>query len=179
MGARRRRSRRPAQMQKQRVPTRYEQFANQVDFNALASGGDIMMDIVNNSSQIGNVVARFNKITVQTGVNETMADQRHILVAVVRQSEGDSAPSLDNRATIRDLRNEGKLLRGPWMFSTYDANGSKDGPFTNFLKTIVLKNLTVDENDDIVMCFTNLDAAFSSTTQTIRNFVKMFFRVVS
>ena len=68
MGARRRRSRRPAQMQKQRVPTRYEQFANTVDLNALASGADIMLDIVNNSSQTGSVVARFNKITVQTSM---------------------------------------------------------------------------------------------------------------
>lgn len=179
MGARRRRSRRPASMQKQRVPTRYEQFANTIDLNGFASGADIMLDIMNNSSQIGGVVARFNKITVQTAMESTMVTPNHMLVAVVRQSETDSAPSLDNRATVRDLRNEGKLLRGPWMFSTFNADAQVVGPFGMFLKTIVLKNLTVDENDDIVMCFTNLDGAFSATAQGIRNFVKMFFRVVS
>lgn len=180
MGARRpRRRRRPAQMQKQRVPTRYEQFVNQVDLNALGSGNDILLDIMNNSSQIGNVVAKFNKITVQTCYDQNMADNRQILVAVIRQGETESAPSLDNRATIRDLRNEGKLLRGPWMVNTYDQNANIAGPFMNFMKTIVLKNLVVDENDDIVLAITNLGANFAGSSQIIRNFTKMFFRVVS
>lgn len=174
----RRRSRRPAQMQKQRVPTKYEQFNNIVDFNALASGGDIMLDVLNNSSQLGNVVAKINKLTMQIAIHKDMADFRHVLTAIVRQAEGDAAPSLDNRATIRDLRNEGKLMRGPWMFSTFNGD-TISGPFEGFLKTIVLKNLVVDENDDIVMCFTNLDAVFSSSTQRIRNLVKVFYRVVS
>ena len=100
-------------------------------------------------------------------------------MAIVRQSEADSAPALDDRAVIRDLRNEGKLLRGPWMFNTFNADGATDSPFSTFLKTIVLKNLTIDENDDIVMCFTNLETAFSAGSQIVRNFVKMFFRVVS
>ncbi len=181
-GRRVRRTKRPAAVQRQRVPTKYEQFLNLVDLNGLASGADIGLDILNNSSQLGSNVVKVMKATIQTWFRFNMDDLREILVAVVRHDEADESFALDDRATVRDLRNEGKLLRGPWCLQTVSQATSSVpvvSPWGRFMKTIVLKNLVLDEDDDVSLMITNVDSNFAASNQEMRNFVKVFYRVVS
>lgn len=181
MAARGRRSRRPAAFQKQRSPSKYFQQVNSLDFNALGAGADASLTIVDNSSQIlpsGNQAVKFSKITIQVGLGSNFTDVRHLLTAVIRHKEGSTAEKLDTVTDVRNLRNENQLLRGPWMLQTFNADANRDTIFGSFMKTIVLKNIVLDEDDDLVMGFTVLDSAFSGTAQTMRNMVRGFYREV-
>ena len=178
----RRRTRRPAAFQKQRAPSKYFQQVNTLDLQSLASGGDASLTIVDNSGQIlptGNIAVKFNKITIQTSFDLDLGDSRDLLVAVIRHKEGTTPEKLDTVTDVRNLRNENQLLRGPWMIQTpaYDTSGVAT-PFDRFMKTIVLKNIVLDEDDDLVMGFTNLDSAFSANAERVRNMVRGFYREV-
>lgn len=181
-GRRRRRSRRPAAFQKQRVPSKYFQQVNTLDLNALASGGDAQLTIVDNSQQIlptGNIAVKFNKLTIQTEFDADLSDTRTLLAAVIRHKEGATAHKLDTVNDVRNLRNENQLLRGPWMLQTPPyVTGGAHAPFTRYMKTIVLKSVVLDEDDDLVLGITNLSAAFSANAERMRNMVRGFYTEV-
>ncbi len=163
------------------MPSKYFQNVNTLDFNSLAAGADVSLMIVDNSSQIlptGNTAVKFNKLTVQVSWDPGIdMDARQLLTAVIRHKEGTTAEKLDTVTDVRNLRNENQLLRGPWMLHTTN-NIANVTPFERFMKTIVLKNIVFDEDDDVVMGFTNLSSAFGATTQKVRNMVRGFYREV-
>ncbi len=165
-------------MQRQRVPTRYLQTELTISLNALAAGGDASDRIFDNSGDFGGEVVRINKLTMQTWM-EGMDDVRPLLVAVVRDTEDVANPSLDVEGTVRDLRNENKLLRGPWHRSTaLEASATSNNDLI-FTKTIVMKNIVLDQNDDLKLCVTNIGSVFGATPQNIHGLVKAYWRTVS
>lgn len=168
--------RRPAQTKMQRVPSRYDQWEDEVDFNALAGSGDISGQLIDRSGLIAGTPIRVIKSTTYWW-NQSMDDSRPLYVAVIRQTEGTAAPDLDNEATVRDLRENGQLIRGPWIIKTLPEARESDVR-AGFYKTLVLKNLNVGINDDVDLCFTNTGSAFAATAQTISWMTKIFWRQV-
>lgn len=172
----RRRSRRPAQTKMQRVVSRYDQWEDNVDLNALAEGGDISGQLLDRSTLIADTPIRLIKATMYWW-NQGMDDGRPLLVAIIRQAEGTAAPNLQDEAVVRDLRENGQILRGPWIIKTIpDARAGS--VFASSYKTVVLKNVNVGLNDDIDVCFTNVGPVFAATAQTIEWFTKVFWRTV-
>lgn len=121
---------------------------------------------------------RIYKCTTQFWM-QGMDDVRAMLMAVIRQTSGGAVPDIRSEQVVTDLRNENKLLRGPWVRVTCpDAAGVSPNSWI-FTKSVVLKNLTLDSNDDVEVVFTNLDAnAFAASSQKIQWLSRIFWRQI-
>lgn len=168
---------RPAAPRQQRVPTRYNLWEDSVDLNALAADGTLMGEIIDRTVLSANPI-RVTKCTTQIWMEE-MDNIRPILMAIVRQTQGGSIPDIRDKDVVIDLRNENKLLRGPWVRGTMNESQSQRWNDLVFTKTIVLKNLTLDANDDVEVIFLNLSGtAFAGTAQRIHWMSRIFWREV-
>ncbi len=167
---------------KQRQPGRGKHPLMRWDFTLLtqalsgASGGsDFASTIFDNSALAGNKYVKVGKLTLQQFY--LMADQDKLFyLAVYKAKEGAAAESLDDEAAIRDMRSEGRLIRGPWWAST-TTPGATSASAMMARKTIVLEDLLLDPNDDIVIGGT-VDTSLSGGVNTIRYYVRVFWRVV-
>ncbi len=161
----------------QKIASSYFAKDGQVTLTSLANGGDAMFAIVDNSADLGNSAVKFNKITVQW--QGGTVDQLEITCGVLRLDESEGSPQLDSFAIVKDFRNKGQMLRGPWMVTTVPL-GQVAGLYTAAGKTIVLKNLFLDKNDDVVFAVTNSSgSAFSGSAQALQMVVRGFYRVVA
>lgn len=179
MVGRRRRQKRPVDIRKQRVPTRYYQRLDEssLELNALAVGSEASVKLVDNSVDFTGSVVKFTKLTVQI-FEIGMDDSRNLLMAIVRDTEDATEITLDTLAAVRDNKQAGKLLRGPWLTGTLVA-GRESSRWDRFFKTIVMKTLTLDENDDLTLQITNRGPnAFGGTSQIIGIYARGYYRVV-
>lgn len=167
-----RRKRPPAAAVKQRAPMTYYQEKVNLTVNSLGLNASDVLLMVDNSVVVGNEVVNFKKLTM-SWYTDLVTDSA-LLWAVTRETEGSSAPSLIAEATVRNLRNENHLIRGPSFMPT--RPGSDD---LNWRKTVVLKNITLDEDDDLRLVVTNVVSALGSSNNTIITFMKGWYRVVS
>ena len=99
-----------------------------------------------------------------------ISDERSLLMAVFRDEEslGNSGIALDSADIVDDYRDEGKLLRGPWALAVGPVSPS--AVYDRSFKTIVLKNVHLDKDQDLYVGFTLLTAsgAFAASSQAIR-----------
>lgn len=175
VGRRRRRRRPSAAAQRQRFPTAYFEVHQDLNIASLANGGDAVAAVVDNSLDFSpaNSVVNFRKLTLRW--YEDMASGLGIAWAITRELQDVAAPTLDISGTVRDLRNENHLLRGP-IFTVTRERG--DSPIMR--KTMVLKNITLDENDDLRLCVTNMGGgAFSAGTNQFHMLTTGFYRIVT
>ncbi len=151
-----RRARRPAATVKQRSPATYRQLesAFRTQFDSLADAGIVQMVLIDNSAIAGNKMIRVRKLKLEWTLMPQTAADIVLRVGVVRHTEGSPPADLDQN-TVRDLRNENKLLRGPWMLPP--CGDTHRTPF--MYKPIRLSGLTLDANDDLSLVFENMTGA--------------------
>ena len=177
MGGRRRRTRRPAATVKQRSPATYRQteFNYRTQFDSLADAGQVQLLLVDNSAIAGNKMIRVRKLKVEWVLSVQTEADIVLRAGVVRHTESSPPADLDQN-TVRDLRNENKLLRGPWMLPVmYRKLGL---PFLN--KPIILRGITLDANDDLSLIFENMTgAALPAAGPHLYALIKYWYSVVS
>ena len=167
----RRPRRKPGRETKFRAGARYFQRVVGVDFNALAAGADISAILVDRSAISGtaNSMTTLTKCKIQWH-DVSIADERSLMMAVFRDEESlaNTGIPLDSADNIDDYRDEGKLLRGPWALAVGPVTPS--AVYDRAYKTIVLKNVHLDKDQDLYVGFTLLTAsgAFTASSQIIR-----------
>ena len=165
-GRRRRRSPR-------RLASKYRLAVMDLSIGGLASGGDATVAIVDNSSVHSNQVVSYFKIVVRGQIKVTVDSL--LMFAVVRDTEGAAAHTLDNGSVVRDLRNENKMLRGPWALPVPD----KDVVGATPLKAIVLKKIVLDENDDLYISVTNVGSSSLGGSDKVRLAITGYYREIA
>lgn len=163
----------------------YHQAINTVDFNAVAAGAEKAVLIVDNSAKYSNSVLKFSKLTIRVvydavDVESGVFTSRTLYMAVIKQDEDDSSIlELDSEEAVREARNKGRILRGPWMVTTPGLTTSGFiPPMIGHMKAIVLKNFVLDREEDLWVVFTVADASFAATSQVMRFFMRGFVRVI-
>ena len=130
-------------------PAAYAQIENVISLSSMGAGDDVMGPIVDNSVLFGNEFVRVVKAEFEWVTDIT--SEGSLMVAVLKRDESlTTPPSLDDQGTIIDLRSTRSLLRGPWLIP---AGMGADATVKR--KTIVLKKINLDRDDDIVMAITN------------------------
>ena len=170
--------RRPAATVKQALPYEYIQThtSRLTQFDNLADDAVYREPIIDNSADFSNVLLRVRKVKLEWSLMQGASDFTVLKLAVTRHPEGTPAADL-NQTTIRDLRNENKLLRGPWMLALPPATARV--PVAN-MKSITLKNLTLDSNDDLSLHFQNMGGtALNATGPHLYMLKKMWVRRLS
>lgn len=167
-----RRKRAPAAAVKQRAPMTYYQDYETLALNSLGLNASDQMLIVDNSAVLSNEVANFRKLAVSWYTD--MVTSGGLLWAIVRRTEGSAVPSLISESQVRNLRNENHLIRGPSFMPTRPG-----GVDDIWRKTIVLKNITLDQDDDLLLVVTNIVGALGSSNNNLHAFMKGWYRVVS
>lgn len=157
-----------------------------IDFNALADGGDLIRVVIDNSALFSNSILKWSKLTIRWAfepTDTTAFDHRQLAVMLVKIDEDDagSALAIDSEEVVRELRRDGKIVRGPWIMSTMAVIGTDAVWFPSMsinFKPIVLKNFVMDREEDLAVLFTNLSAAFSATSQIVNFYTQGFVRVL-
>ncbi len=152
---------------------RYDQF-NVTLAIATGIGGNARALLFDNSGLAGGKYLKIGKMTVQWFMN--INQQTLIWFAIVKEKEGASLMSLDDEATIRDARSEGRLIRGPWIVSSR-GKGVEAANTMYALKTVVLEDLLLDPNDDLALVSVNHLTTLSGTNN-VEAFVRVFWKVV-
>lgn len=171
------RRRRPAATVKQALPYEYVQthISRLTSFDSLADDAMFREAIIDNSADFSNVLLRVRKVKLEWSLIQQTGADTILKLAVTRHPEGSPATDL-NETSIRDLRNENKLLRGPWMLA---LRNSPVSPVAN-MKSITLKNLTLDQNDDLSLHFQNMaGSAIQSAGPHLYMLKKMWVRRLS
>lgn len=163
----------------------YFQSAPFVDFNALGSGSDISKIVVDNDAKYSNSVLKWSKLTLRpiwepVDIKDSTLGTRTLYMMVHKQDQDDaSVPTLDSEETIRELRNTGRIIRGPWMVTSPQlVTSGYIPPMTGHMKPIVLRNFVLDREEDLIVSFTNASAAFGSAGQVLTFFMRGFVRVI-
>lgn len=122
-----------------------------MSFGSSAAGTDILRTLFDNSTLAGGKYCKVGKMTIQWMRNLNTTGSQRFEVVVAKHKEGDTAPTIDQETTIRDLRSDGKLVRGPYTIPAVGRNGQSVG----MQDTIVLEDLLFDPNDDLVIVLNN------------------------
>ena len=138
-----------------------------LDFNALGLGGDIKVVLLDNSVQFGNQPVRVVKMKSAINWHRDMSDERHLIASVYREKEGATALKLDNEADVKNATQAGQFYRRPYKTHTNTSGYGSAGHMDHFWKPLILKNVLLDDDDDVVMGFTNEDSAFAASTQQL------------
>lgn len=154
------------------------------DFASVGLSGDTGIVIIDNSADFSNAVLKWSKLTMRWFWDPEDAgvfQPRILLMAVIKQDEDDtgSFPALDSAEVIRELRNDKKMVRGPWLIGTPDSTDLSSHKFDYFYKPMVLTDFTMDREEDLVIAWTNLSSAFSATSQIIKVFPQGHVRVIT
>lgn len=154
------RRRTPRKSIKQRQPgagkhplMRWELSVGTVALGSAAAGDDFLRTLFDTSVRSGNKNCKVGKLTLQW-FRDINAATSMFNVAIVRHKEGDAAPTIDDAQTIRDLRSDRKLIRGPFRIMGLGSNGQRQGA----MKTVVLEDLLLDPNDDLALIINSVGA---------------------
>ena len=165
MGGRRRGGRKGI---KQRQPgtashplMRYEQTKWTLNMGTSSVGDDFGTTLFDTSSRTGNKNSKIGKMTIQWFANLNQAGTLYYH-GIYKAKEGATLESLDAVASIRDMRSEGRLVRGPWMTQARGVGHGLANIMTP-MKTIVLEDLLLDPNDDLIFGHTTAGVATSGT----------------
>lgn len=155
------------------------------DFTGLASGADIATTLVDNSADFSNSILKWSKLVIRPiwdsdDMRSGRIDMRTIMVMLMKRDEDDSTvPNIDSQETVRELRNDGRIVRGPWWVSLPEISVEGYVPMmAGHWKAIVLKNLMMDREEDLVITFTNVSLAFAAAAQQLDYALKGFVRAI-
>ena len=158
--------------------------SDNVDFNALAAGGDVDLTMIDNSADYTNSILKWRKLTIRRiwePEDRTSFQPRVLACCLLKEDEDDSGNTyqIDSEEVIRELRRDKKLVRGPWLVTPGELKTSGlIPPMVFHMKPIVLKNFVMDREEDLVFAYTNLGSAFSATTQRLRHFTQGWVRAI-
>ena len=99
-------------------------------------------------------------------------------MAVHRQTQGATALKLDNEAEVKNATQAGQFYRRPHMTHTNTSAYGTGGHMDHFFKPIILKNVLLDDDDDIVVGFTNADVAFAASVQELEGRTEIWWKRV-
>ncbi len=166
----------------------YHQPALQsLEFASLAAGADRKETIIDNSVEFQNSILKWSKLTIRPfwRANDIASlDQIELVICVLKEDEDDAGAtySLDDQEVIRELRNDKKLLRGPWWYSLPQVVGTGAAfvpAFAGHFKPVVLQDFVMDREDDLAFAFTNVSSsAFTATSQILNFALKGFVRAI-
>ena len=151
---------------------RYEQTKWTLSIGTASAGDDFGSTMFDTSTRTGNKNAKIGKMTIQwfANLNQSAALYYH---AVYKAKEGATLESLDDTESIRDMRSEGRLVRGPWMTSARGQHGLANTMYA--MKTIVLEDLLLDPNDDLI--FGHTVTLGTSGTNEFQGLTRDFWKV--
>lgn len=156
-----------------------------VDFNALASGGDIRVLLVDNSSDFSNAILKWSKLTIRPiwdadNMDAGAHQAKTLIMMVLKQDQDDGAVhGIDDEETVRELRNRKRIIRGPWWYTGPSLQTSGFIPaMAGHMKAIVLKDFVLDREEDLILTFTNVSTAFASQAEQLDIALKGFVRVI-
>ena len=188
------RGRRPSRRRPSNAPTTsigkmlqdYFLKIRSVDFNALAAGGEIRLLLVDNDVDYTNAILKWKKLTIRPffdadDLRGGLSDIRSLAVMVMKQDQDDSTVyDVSDEETVRELRTKKRIVRGPWFITTHELVGSSAfiPMFAGHLKPIVLKNMVLDREEDLIISFHNLSAAFGSNSQKLHFAMTGYVRVI-
>lgn len=163
----------------------YLQASVSLDFNALVSGGDLRVTLIDNDARYSNSVLNWSKLTIRPiwdadDVSQGTLKMKTLYMLVYKQDQDDSTVhSLDSEEAIRELRNTKRILRGPWMVTSPErVTEGFMPPMTAHMKPIVLRNFVLDREEDLHIGFTLVNSAFPSTSEVLTFFMKGYVRVI-
>lgn len=149
-----------------------------LDFASMATGADKQLVLVDHSSDIGAQPARVVKLKTQMMWLKEVVDERHLIQAVYRNSQGSNPLALDVQSTVRNATQDGLFYRRPFLTHTNVSSYGAAGHMDHFMKPLVLKNVLLDEDDDLLLGFTNPDSAFSATAQSLMTRTEFWWKRV-
>ena len=159
--------------------------SNNIDFASVASGADESVVVIDNSGTFSNSILKWSKlkITIMWEPEDHLVIQPRVLATALLKLDEDvsaTAVALDSEEVIRELRRDGKLVRGPWLMTTPVKTTEGFTPaYAHILKPITLRNFTMDREEDLVAAYTSVSTtAFGATSQVLRHFSQGFVRVI-
>lgn len=152
---------------------RYEQAVQTLTIGTAAVGTDHGLLLFDTSSRSGNKNSKIGKMTIQWWMDMNQANL--LYMAVYKKKEGDNPETLDDTTTIRDLRSEKRLIRGPWQIATRGP-GIESANTLHQRKTIVIQDILLDPNDDLMISWTTRLAATTGSNY-IYTFVHDYWKV--
>ena len=160
------------------VTTDYFLAATSINFNAIATGTNAIVILVDNSVRFGNEPARVVKLKVQSWWDFDVVDERWMIMAVYRDKEGATPLDLANEAEVRNATQAGQFYRRPFVTHTNASVAGAGGEMDHFRKPLILKNILLDRDDDLVFGYTMDDSAFSGSTQRLQFRSECWFKRV-
>lgn len=164
----------------------YQPGAVALDFNALGSNASTSLALVDNSATYQNAILKWAKLTVRpiwlaAHMRSGVLDTRTFAIGILKQDEDNTTEyNLNNQEAVRELRNDGKILRGPWWYTMGETITSGQlRPMEGHMKPIVLKNFVLDREEDLRFAVSHVaGVAFASTAQHLMMHMKGFVRVI-
>ena len=157
-----------------------------IDLASLGSGGDVDVVLVDASADFAGAVTVWKKLTIRPifdaeQLSATTLGARTLIHVLYKRDEDDSSVlSADNAEAIRELSNDKKLLRGPWWSTTPSLKTSGFIPImAGHMKAHVLKDVTLDREEDLIWSVTNVSGAFGAGAQHLDFVMKGYVRVVT
>lgn len=137
------------------------------DFQSFASGGELLQVLVDNSALFGNIPVRIVKLKTQMLWGSDVVNEARLIMAVYRDTEGATALKLDDEAEVKNATQNGQFYRRPHLTQTNTSAFGAAGHMDHFFKPIILKNVLLDDDDDIVLGFTNPGSTFTASVQSL------------
>ncbi len=178
---------RPTTQVGQMLQDYFQSVRHAQDFSGLASGADTGVVLVDNSADFQNSILKWGKLKISwyydgPDVIGGLWEARHLLVAILKQDQDDTGTyyAMDSDEVVRELRNDKKLMRGPWVIQTPEiVSQGLLNPMATIMKPIVLKNFVMDREEDLIINFTSIDdAAFTAQSQKMQFMQFGYVRVV-
>ncbi len=151
--------------------TDYSLLSQSLDFVSLGAGADLNTSLFDNSARVSNVPVRVVKLKSQYAWDADVVDERLLLMSVHRETQDATPLSLDTESAVKNATQDGRFYRRPSLTHTNPTGFGVAGHMDHFLKPTILKNVLLDNDDDIVLAFTNVDAAFTAAAQNM--FIRM------
>ncbi len=148
------------------------------DFNAVGSGTDNQVVILDNSAKFGNIPVRVVKSKTQIMWDADVVDDRLMIFAVYRAKEGATALSLDDEDVVKNATQAGQFYRRPYLTHSNPQQFAAGGHMDHFWKPLILKNVLLDDDDDLLLGWTNPDANWSGSTQTLQTRTEAWWKRV-
>lgn len=177
-GVPRRKSGRSQKTRAQQILTDYMLTAPTADFQSLGAGAELKVTLLDNSQDFGNVPVRVVKMKAASMWNSNVVDERRVVQSVYREKEGATALKLDVEADVKNATQAGQFYRRPHLIHTNIQAFGVAGEMDHFRKPLILRNLLLDDDDDVSISWTNIDSAFSANAQYIVFRVEAFWKRV-
>ena len=158
------------------IMTEYYLVKTSMDFLSLASGAEKTMILADNDVRFGSTAVRIVKLKAQMWWDRNVSEERSLLFAVMRQTEGATALRLDNEDEVRNATQAGQFYRRPYVTSTMTSNYGSGGHMDHFLKPLILKNVLLDKDDDLVLAVTNEDSSFAGSSQQLQARIECWWK---